>query len=91
MNIYLGNLSYRVREDDLRGLLEQYGPVTGARVITDRETGRSRGFGFVEMENDDDAKNAIEALFDQEFQGRKLIIKEALDRPAPQRQPRERY
>lgn len=89
MNIYVGNLNYRVREEDLAGLMQQYGPVTGARIITDRETGRSRGFGFVEMENDDDARQAIEELFDQEFQGRKLIVKEAMERT--ERAPRRNY
>ncbi|PDP77952.1 RNA recognition motif domain-containing protein [Porphyromonas gingivalis] len=89
MNIYVGNLNYRVREEDLTGLLQQYGAVTSARVITDRETGRSRGFGFVEMEDENDARHAIEELFDQEFQGRKLIVKEALERP--ERAPRRTF
>ncbi|WP_329903792.1 RNA-binding protein [Porphyromonas pogonae] len=89
MNIYVGNLNYRVREDDLKGLMEQFGTVLSARVVTDRESGRSRGFGFVEMENDDDAQRAIEQLLDQEFMGRKLIIKEAMERQErPQRAPR---
>lgn len=77
MNIYLGNLNYKVVEDDLRGLLEEFGPVASARVIVDRDTRRSRGFGFVEMENEDDARNAIAQLQDQEFMGRKLVVKEA--------------
>lgn len=95
MNIYVGNLNYRVREEDLTGLLQQYGAVSSARVITDRETGRSRGFGFIEMEDDNDARRAIEELYDHEFQGRKLIVKEAMDRPerTPRRAPRndDRY
>ncbi|GAD04824.1 RNA-binding protein [Porphyromonas crevioricanis] len=86
MNIYLGNLNYKVRENDLIGLLEQFGSVVGARVILDRETRRSRGFGFVEMENEDEARTAIEQLQEQEFMGRVLVVKEANDRP--ERQPR---
>ncbi|SUB89895.1 polyadenylate binding protein, human types 1, 2, 3, 4 family [Porphyromonas macacae] len=81
MNIYLGNLNYRVRENDLRGLMEQFGIVKDARVVIDRETRRSRGFGFVEMESDDEARNAIETLNEQEFMGRNLIVKEAMPRP----------
>jgi len=87
MNIYVGNLSFRVTDDDLRALFAEFGEVSSARVITDRDTGRSRGFGFVEMANDDDGKAAIEALDGQEHEGRNLKINEA--RP---RQPRgDRY
>lgn len=85
MNIYLGNLSYKVKSEDLTALVAQYGAATNARIIMDRETGRSRGFGFVEM-SDDDALAAIEALNEQEFMGRKLIVKEAQERP--ERAPR---
>lgn len=81
MNIYLGNLNYKVRENDLVGLLEEFGSVVSARVILDRETHRSRGFGFVEMENEDDARTAIEQLQEKEFMGRVLVVKEANDRP----------
>lgn len=86
MNIYLGNLSYKVKSEDLTALVAQYGAATNARIIMDRETGRSRGFGFVEM-SDDNALAAIEALNEQEFMGRKLIVKEAQERPerAPRR------
>lgn len=86
MNIYLGNLSYKAKSEDLTTLVAQYGAATNARIIMDRETGRSRGFGFVEM-SDDDALAAIEALNEQEFMGRKLIVKEAQERPerAPRR------
>ena len=86
MNIYLGNLNYKVRENDLVGLLEEFGSVVSARVILDRETHRSRGFGFVEMENEDDARTAIEQLQEKEFMGRVLVVKEANDRP--ERSPR---
>ena len=61
MNIYLGNLNFKVKAEDLTALVQQYGSVANARIITDRETGRSRGFGFVEMD-DEEALAAIEAL-----------------------------
>ena len=61
MNIYVGNISYSTSEDDLRDLFARYGEVTAVRVITDRDTGRSKGFGFVEMTDDDQAKEAISA------------------------------
>ncbi|UZP68709.1 RNA-binding protein [Desulfovibrio mangrovi] len=80
-NIYVGNLSWSATDDDLRSLFSDYGSVLSAKVIEDRETGRSRGFGFVEMENAD-ALQAIEALNGQNFQGRDLRVNEA--------QPRER-
>ncbi|MDR2234003.1 MAG: RNA-binding protein [Tannerella sp.] len=78
MNIYIGNLSYRVREDDLRRALEEYGTVDSVRVIKDRDTGRSKGFAFVEMPNDDEALNVIRGLNETEFQGRQMVVKEAL-------------
>jgi RNA recognition motif-containing protein len=84
MNIYVGNLSYRTGEAALREHFSAYGEVASARVITDRETGRSRGFGFVEMPNDDEGRAAIAALDGVELEGRALNINEA--RP---REPRE--
>jgi RNA recognition motif-containing protein len=84
MNIYVGNLSYRTGEASLREHFSAYGEVASARVITDRETGRSRGFGFVEMANDDEGRAAIAALDGVELEGRALNINEA--RP---REPRE--
>ena len=84
-NIYVGNLNYDSTEDGLRSLFEQYGTVTSARIITDRETGRSRGFGFVEMEDDGGAA-AIDALNGTEFDGRVLKVNEA--RPREPRPPR---
>jgi len=85
-NIYVGNLSFRTEEDTLRNLFAQYGEVTSARIITDRETGRSRGFGFVEMADDQQAQDAIEGLNNQEFEGRNLNISEA--RPKRDDRPR---
>ena len=78
MNIYVGNLNYRVRENDLRSLLGQYGTVENVKVVKDRETGRSKGFAFVEMPDDDDALRAIEELNEKEFEGRNMVVKEAL-------------
>ncbi len=74
VNIYCGNISYDTSEDDLRDLFAQYGEVAGVRVIKDRDTGRSKGFGFVDMNNDDEAKEAIEALNEKDFMGRALRI-----------------
>ena len=83
MNIYVGNLSYQLSEDDLRGAFEEFGEVTSARIIFDRETNRSKGFGFVEMSEDDAARAAIEALDGTELGQRTLRVNEA--RPRPQR------
>ena len=80
MNIYIGNLNYRVREDDLRQVMEEYGVVDSVRIIKDRETGRSKGFAFVEMPNNEEASKAITELEEAEYEGRKMIIKEAKPR-----------
>ncbi len=77
MNLYVGNLSWNMTEDDLRNLFEQYGTVTSIKIVKDRETGRSKGFGFVEMENDTEAQNALSSLYDKEILGRKIVINEA--------------
>lgn len=83
MNIYVGNLPYKLSDDELREAFEVHGAVDSARIITDRETGRSKGFGFVEMADDEASKAAIEALNGQELSGRKLTVNEA--RPRPER------
>ena len=85
MNIYVGNLSYETTNDDLRDAFEQHGRVDDARVIEDRETGRSRGFGFVEMGNDAEGKAAMEALNGKDLQGREITVNEA--RPREKRGP----
>ena len=77
MNIYAGNLSYDLSEDDLKGAFEEFGEVTSAKIISDRYSGRSKGFGFVEMSSDDAAKAAIEALSGKELSGRTLVVNEA--------------
>ncbi|MDD3077744.1 MAG: RNA-binding protein [Paludibacter sp.] len=79
MNIYVGNLSYKVRENDLLGVMEEYGSVSSCKIIKDRETGKSKGFGFVEMA-DDAAQKAIEELNGAEFDGRTMVVKEAKPR-----------
>jgi len=80
MNIYVGNLSYDTQNDDLRTAFEQFGQVDDARVIEDRETGRSRGFGFVEMSDDSAAQKAIEEMNGTSLQGRTLTVNEARPR-----------
>jgi RNA recognition motif-containing protein len=79
-NIYVGNLTWECTADDLLALFQEHGTVARAQVITDRETGRSRGFGFVEMENDGEAQKAIEALNGTDYQGRPLTVNEARPR-----------
>ena len=78
--LYVGNLSFRVSSDDLQAHFAQAGNVESAKVIEDRDTGRSRGFGFVEMTNADDAAAAIEQFNGQEFDGRNLVVNEARPR-----------
>jgi RNA recognition motif-containing protein len=80
MDIYVGNLAYEVRDDELLGAFEQYGAVESARVIMDRESGRSRGFGFVKMPNNDEGQAAIDALNGEDLQGRPLRVREAEER-----------
>lgn len=77
MNIYVGNLSFSTDDAGLRAAFEAYGEVASAQVIIDRETGRSRGFGFVEMPSDEEARAAVEALNGQEVDGRTLNVQEA--------------
>jgi len=77
MNIYIGNLNYRVREEDLRHVMEEYGVVDSVKIIIDRETGRSKGFAFVEMPNNAEGQKAIEELNEAEYEGRQMVVKEA--------------
>lgn len=78
--IYVGNLPFSASEDDIRGLFAQYGEVSSVKMVIDRESGRSRGFGFVDMSNNDEADQAIQALNDTEFGGRSLRVNEARPR-----------
>lgn len=80
MNIYVGNLNYAVTEDELRNLFQEYGTVSSARVIFDRMTQRSKGFAFVDMPDDSEAQNAIDALNGTEFMGRSMKVNQARER-----------
>ena len=89
MNIYIGNISYNMTDGELGDLFAPYGEVSSAKIIMDRETGRSKGFGFVEMPNSGEAENAIRDLNDKEVNGRNLRVNEA--RPREERPRRPRY
>ena len=80
MNIYISNLSFKVEDSDLRQLFEEYGEVSSAKVITDRYTGRSRGFGFVEMPDDEASQKAINELNQAEYDGKVITVNEARPR-----------
>jgi len=80
MKIYVGNMSYDTSEDDLRKAFEAHGQVDSVTIITDRDTGRPKGFGFVEMSNDDEARAAMADLNEKELQGRTLNVNEARPR-----------
>ena len=77
MNIFVAKLNFDTTESKLRNAFEEFGIVDSVKIITDKFTGRSKGFGFVEMPNDDEANKAIEQLNDQEFDGRTIVAKEA--------------
>jgi RNA recognition motif-containing protein len=79
--LYVGNLSYRTYEDGLRALFQNYGQVDSCRIITDRDSGQSKGFGFVEMSTDEEARAAIEGTNGLEYEGRQLKVNEAMDKP----------
>ncbi|RYZ84620.1 MAG: RNA-binding protein, partial [Proteobacteria bacterium] len=81
MNIYVGNLSWQMTDEDLRTLFEQYGSVTSAKIVKDKVSGRSKGFGFVEMPDETEAQNALSSLYDSEVLGRKIIVNEAQPKP----------
>lgn len=72
--LYVGNVNYRMTEDGLKQMFSEFGVVTSAKIVTDRETGRSKGFGFVEMADEDSAERAIRSLNDQELDGRRIKV-----------------
>lgn len=78
--LYVGNLSYKVTEEDLKGLFKEFETVTEVNLVTDRATGRSRGFGFVEISSDEDADKAIKSLNGKMFQDREIVVNEARPR-----------
>lgn len=80
MNIYVGNLAYGIREEELRSIFENHGAVDSVKIVMDRDTGRSKGFGFVEMPNDGEARTAIEQLHGVEMQERSITVNEARPR-----------
>ena len=80
-NIFVGNLDFNASEESVRSLFERYGQVNSARIMTDRETGRSRGFAFVEMQNEEDAQKAISQFNGQDLGGRALVVNEARPKP----------
>lgn len=86
-NLFIGSLAYATTDDGLKAFFEQIGPVVSARVITDRESGRSKGFGFVEFENDDDNQKAVDQLDGQELDGRPINVSVA--RPREERPRRD--
>ncbi|MBO5720865.1 MAG: RNA-binding protein [Bacteroidales bacterium] len=83
MNIYVGNLNFRVKEPQLQEAFEAFGEVTLVKIVRNKETGRSKGFGFVEMSNNEHATLAIESLNNSEFEGRRMIVSQA--RPKPEK------
>lgn len=85
MDIYVGNLAYKTTDDDLRTLFSAHGEVTSARVVTDRVSGQSKGFGFVEMPDREAATKAIEVINSQDYQGRKLRVNESQPKPREER------
>jgi RNA recognition motif-containing protein len=88
MNIYVGNLAYRMTEDELRQAFGEFGEVSSAKIIMDRDTGQSKGFGFVEMPNQAEAEAAISALNETNLGGRNLRVNEARPRPDRSGPPR---
>ncbi|MBT3984494.1 MAG: RNA-binding protein [Bacteriovoracaceae bacterium] len=90
--LYVGNLSFKISEQELQELFAPYGEVKSTKIIMDKMSGRSRGFGFVEMDSDDDAKEAIDKLDGKDSQGRALKVNIAKDREAgAQRAPRDNF
>ena len=80
MNIYVGNLNYKVNEEDLKDIFEEYGTVSSSKIIMDKYSGRSKGFGFVSMENNDEANKAIEELNGATLENRVMVVNEARPR-----------
>ncbi len=89
MNIYVGNLSWDISNDELNNIFSEFGEVSNSNIIMDRNTGRSKGFAFIEMDDDGAAKSAIEALNGTEIKGRNVVVNEA--RPREERPRRNDY
>lgn len=82
MNIFVAKLNFKTKKEDLERAFSQFGQVSSAKVVTDRDTGRSKGFGFVEMPNDSEALAAIDGLHEKELDGRVIVVKPANPKPA---------
>jgi len=80
MNIYVGNLPYQISEEELKEVFDEFGTVESAKIIMDKYSGRSKGFGFIEMPNDEEAKQAIESLNDSDVKGRNIRVNQARER-----------
>jgi len=80
MNIYVGNLPYQISEEELKEVFDEFGTVESAMIIMDKYSGRSKGFGFIEMPNDEEAKQAIESLNDSDVKGRNIRVNQARER-----------
>ena len=91
MNIFVAKLSWDTQSEDLQEAFEAYGAVASANVITDRATGRSKGYGFVEMENDEEAETAIQELNETELDGRTIVVKKAEPRGERRNERRDRW
>ncbi|MBP8781467.1 MAG: RNA-binding protein [Bacteroidales bacterium] len=87
MNIFVGSLSFNVKDDQLKAAFENFGEVSSARVLTDKFTGRSKGFGFVDMPDNAAAQKAIDALNGTELEGRAMVVNEARERTEDSRRP----
>jgi RNA recognition motif-containing protein len=85
MNIYVGNISWGLKDNDLQNLFAEYGEVSSAKVVNDKFSGRSKGFGFVEMPNDEQAQAAIAALNGKEIDGRSIVVNESRPKPEGER------
>lgn len=82
MNIYVGNLAYAVKESELETIFGEFGQVVSVKIVSDRDTGRSKGFGFVEMQDEADGEAAIEALNGKEVSGRAVVVNKARPKPS---------
>jgi len=91
MDIYVGNLPFKTDDDGLKALFEEYGHVMSARIITDKFTRQSRGFGFVEMPNNHEAERAIDRINGSDFMGRTLRVNESQRNTGRERRPQKRY
>jgi RNA recognition motif-containing protein len=86
MNIFVANINFKTKKEDLEKAFSAYGAVTSVKIVRDRETGRSKGFGFVEMSNDSEGTKAIESMNNYELDGRQLVVKQANPKPATDQQ-----